>query len=127
MPNKQSYIPAILCIEDYELNLFIGVHQFERQTTQKIYITIKISYDSMPKSVYTDDLSHSLCYDLLCEKISFYNDKIFNTIERLGSEVMGIVKKEVNDLQVNNIEIHIKKFPKIHNLQGGVTFVINSA
>ncbi|WPX97309.1 dihydroneopterin aldolase [Candidatus Bandiella euplotis] len=112
---------SILQITDYELFVNIGVEEGERKNKQRILLSIKIFFKTIPKAVITDRITDTKCYLNLCNKLDIFNNQEFNTIEALAHANFKFVK---DIFQADNVRLQVTKFPDIPSLKGGVSFAI---
>ena len=101
----------------------MGVTEKERICRQKILLSVEVKFKKLPQATKTDDISHTISYHKLCNKLRVFNNSTFCTIEYLGMEIYKMLYKLVIP---NNLRVEIKKLPVIENLLGGVKFVIDT-
>lgn len=95
MAVKESKNPrSSLVIDNLKLRLHLGVTAKERAKKQAALITAKIDFANLPLACETGDISDTLCYDTLVQKIKkFCHKKEFTLIENLGMQLFTLIKK----------------------------------
>jgi len=69
----------------------IGVHAFERQIKQRIYLDISIKYDF---SASEDDITKTLDYAALASCVTHYvENQAFQLIESIAHGVLSLIQK----------------------------------
>ena len=115
-----------LTIENFQLNLKIGVSAAERKNAQKIFLNVKISVDgAVPPAEISDNIKDvSVNYDKLLQKIRQLERNEYKLIEHCAAEIYTIVHANVKeDACIIDVEVH--KYPEIDNLIGGVKYKIS--
>lgn len=113
-----------LAINDFELPVYLGVSVKERAKKQKILITAKINFASPPRACKTGQISDTICYDTLIQKIKkFCHNKKFTLIELLGAQLFVLIKQSIyKDCE---LYLHIAKLYPLKDLAQS-TFEISS-
>ena len=112
-----------IVINKYELEAFIGISQEERVQKQKIILTIEIFFTDIPKAMSSDNITDTICYYNLCNKLKQFNNKVYCTIEFFAQQVFELLN---NIIYPNSLRLEVKKFPVIENLKGDVSFIIEN-
>lgn len=110
-----------LSINGFELPVYLGWPDAERQQAQTVRVDLVIQLKKLPKACETDQLQDTFCYDTLLEHLraKIYNRQ-FHLIEYLTKEIHTIIKTMLPvDCQLT---VSTLKFPAISGLSGGVTF-----
>ena len=77
----------------YEL---IGIYEWERETKQTVVLDIEMAFD-IQKAAETDDIQYTLDYKTVSKRIiSFVEASQFFLVEKLISEIAGIIRNEFN-------------------------------
>lgn len=110
-----------LQVNALKLNVHLGWPEKERLKKQIVWLDLYITFPNVPKACQTDRLENTYCYadiiKILSKQIS---NKTFHLIEHLTAEIYKMVK---NLLPKNVLlSVCITKYPKIKQLQGGVSF-----
>jgi len=83
-----------ICIKQLRVDAIIGIHEWEKRSTQPVYIDLDLSFDCR-KAAHSDDIKDALDYYAVCQKIThFVRASRFELIERLAEEVAQLVLKE---------------------------------
>jgi dihydroneopterin aldolase len=110
-----------LTINGFELPVYLGWPDAERQQAQMVRIDLTVRFAKPPKACVSDQLQDTFCYDTLLthlrEKIS---DKEFRLVEHLTADIHSILKSLLPSDAT--LSVHLLKFPAINGLTGGVTF-----
>lgn len=94
-----------LILTDYQLNLDIGIHDFEIGTKQPMLVDITLEVDD--DMANTDDISDTVDYDFLRDKISeLIKSKRFNLQETLAKNILQICK---SDPRVKKAKVYLRK------------------
>ncbi len=100
----------ILMVQGLSVQTKIGVYAWEQQIQQQVLIDITIPSDF---SACEDDLSHTLDYAALCQKVtSFVESKSFQLIEYLANSVAELIKEE---FQVQQVTVSVAKPHAVKN------------
>ena len=85
-----------LNLENLRLQLHLGVTAKERAKKQTVLVTAKICFSRLPSACKTDDISDTICYDALVQKIKkFCRNREFALIEFLGMQLFLLIKKSL--------------------------------
>lgn len=91
------FYPAVLTLSDLRFKVNLGVTAEEREKLQEIHIDFKFFFADLPKAVYSDSISQTICYFTIAEKIqNFCQEKNFNTLEYLCHVLHGYVREQVD-------------------------------
>ena len=91
---KGNKLHSALTLHELQLKVYLGVTALERATKQTVLISLKISFFRLPLGCSTGNLSDTVCYASLTQKIKkFIQDKKFTLVENLGKELFGLIKK----------------------------------
>lgn len=117
---------CVLCIKDFKLVLRIGVESWERASTQDILLSISIIPSEVLKGGVSDDISDVIDYHQLLMHLKQLEDKEYKLIERLASDAFSLITEYLNNKNsiksTYNVEVSIKKHPKIEGLEGFVEY-----
>lgn len=115
----------ILELEALEVEAYIGCYSEEQTKKQKINISWKIYFDKEPKACNTDNLSDSICYNVISSKIKEMTlSKHWNLIEHLAKNIYELIKLEIKNSGCEaKILVTIDKFPNIEGLKGKTSFL----
>lgn len=110
-----------LAINQFELPVFLGWPQDERQAMQTVSLDIHIHFNTPPKACDSDQLDDTFCYSWLTDQIK---EKVaqstFRLIEHLAKTIHSIINELLPD--TNMIAVNVTKKPAIDGLKGGMTF-----
>ena len=112
-----------LIITDYELDVFIGITEKEREQKQKIKLTIEIYFKDIPNATNSDNIKDTICYHNLCNTLKQFNNNVYSTIEFITQQMFKLLN---NIIYPNNLRLKVKKFPVIENLKGDIEFIIEN-
>ena len=119
--NKKKSLQCSLSINQFEVPVFLGWPDKEREHRQIVSIDIHISISSPPKACHTDNLDDTFCYDHLTQQIrAKLAEKSFRLVEHLTHTILTISKELIPDTIM--ISVNVTKKPPIEGLNGGVTF-----
>lgn len=115
-----------LSIKDFFLWVYLGVSEAEKQSPQAISLDIEISASVLPKGIFSDQISDTLCYDQLLKTIKQKIEQhgSFNLIENLMACVYASVYHVLlpNFDKSTSLKVSVHKLnPPVPYLQGGVT------
>lgn len=112
---------SYLSIKQLELNVNLGWRDQERRQEQAVLLDVDIYYAAIPKACETDDLTDTVCYADLIEKIHQHTrDKKYKLVEHLSADLYQLIKSQLS-MQAN-IVVRVTKYPKLKGLTGGVCF-----
>ena len=95
-----------LFLEDYEILVDIGIHEFEQNTPQRIAISVEILLDSKGP-VSCDDIKSTLDYDFIRNEIKdLIKGRRFNLQETLCWDILDRIKSRRN---IKQIKVKTKK------------------
>lgn len=111
----------MLSINGFELPVYLGWPEAERQQIQTVRIDLTIQFAAPPKACETDQLQDTFCYDELLEQLRVkIADRPFRLLEHLTSEIYKIIKPELP--KDAKLTVNALKWPPIIGLTGGVAF-----
>ncbi len=96
----------LLTITDLELWTRIGIPDLERETEQRLLITVEMNLDTRA-AAKTDDVKKSINYFDVCEDLKTLAKTERKTIERFAEDAAQMILARHKPLSVR---IHIKKF-----------------
>ena len=129
---KANYVPntsvappspsARIRVDDLILSLKVGWTENERKEPQSIAISMELRLRTMPTAVYSDDLSETICYGAMVEKVEdFLANREFCLLEHLAHSVYEFLKEDCGDQAL--IFINVRKIePPLEHVRGGVSF-----
>lgn len=113
---------ATLEINNLVLPLNIGLTEQERSVPQDININIKITFNSLPKACYSDNIDETICYERLVTLIKeFCKNNQFKLIENLTFKLHNYIQGLISD---NSVELTISKKPPIDSIKGNCSFTL---
>lgn len=129
MNKTNSKISSLgICIESLQLNLHIGVEEWERSEKQKVFISLRLQPNYILSAAYSDNISETINYHTLSLRIKELETKEYKLIEKLASDVFSVVSlflsKEYKITGKCNIEICIQKYPKVESFTDGVQCIL---
>lgn len=112
-----------MMIKNLSLNVFVGVHDFEKRMAQEILIDIEL-ITSQIKSLRSDLIEDTLDYDQIVQQITkICTQKHYNLIEHLAYSLLSEIKI-LNGVEM--CEITVKKPNAVKNADfTAVTLVSN--
>lgn len=120
MTNKNS-LQASLAINDFEMPVFLGWPDDERQEPQLVSVTINILFEKLPLACETDNLTDTFCYDFLLEQLKQKTaENPIRLIEHLAKKIHDILQELLPS--VHMLSVSVTKKPNIAGLKNGVTF-----
>ncbi len=123
-PSKSNKdLSGVLYIKDLVIPIHIGVTDGERKVPQDISIDLELHFLEIPKGCTTDRIEDTFCYEKLCGELNtLLKSKEFNLVERLTLDIFTFIEKK----QVfSDINISIKKRPKIDGLNGHISMELS--
>jgi dihydroneopterin aldolase len=86
----------IIFLGGLEIETIIGIYDWERVTKQTVILDIEMAFD-IQKAAETDDIQYALDYKTVSHRIiSFVEATQFLLVEKLISEIAGIIRNEFN-------------------------------
>jgi dihydroneopterin aldolase len=86
----------IIFLGGLEIETIIGIYDWERETKQTVVLDIEMAFDTK-KAAETDDIQYALDYKTVSKRIiSFVEASQFLLVEKLISEIAGIIQTEFN-------------------------------
>ena len=86
----------IVFLGGLEIETIIGIYDWERDTKQTVVLDIEMAFD-IKKAAETDDIQYALDYKTVSKRIiSFVEASQFLLVEKLISEIAGIIQNEFN-------------------------------
>jgi len=86
----------IIFLGGLEIETIIGIYDWERVTKQTIILDIEMAFD-IQKAAETDDIQYALDYKTVSRRIiSFVEASQFFLVEKLISEIAGLIRNEFN-------------------------------
>lgn len=81
-------------ITDLKISTRIGVHVWEQQILQPLFINLQLFYDF---SKSNDSIENTLDYDKVCQLVTSYvSEHHFKLIETVAEKVCDLIKREFN-------------------------------
>ena len=109
-------------IVDLEIETIIGVYPQERQTKQRLIVSIELEID-MTIAIQSDRLEDTVDYDALSQDIRQYVRKSrYHLIESLGQCILDRI---MSNKQIRSTRIRLVK-PKALDIAGTVELELNS-
>lgn len=116
-----KHIKSHLLIRNLELLVHLGWPKQERLEAQIVFLEIKISFLKPPQACQTDELTDTICYASLIEKIKTeVKQSTYHLIEHLAASIFKIIQETINESI--SLSVRIIKHPKIAGLNGDVSF-----
>lgn len=85
-----------LTLEQYRIDVFLGVDEYEHQKKQSVFCDVSINFEDKPLACTSDNLSETICYDELLKTVSnSVENQQFKLIEKLAEFVFDIIKTNV--------------------------------
>jgi FolB domain-containing protein len=114
-------IKTRLELKDWQLNVFLGCHDWEQLQPQLVSIDINLIYAQAPLGCQSDNLKETNCYASLLNNLSKHlHLQKFNLIEHLAYKIYSLCKEFI--LTDDKISIKItKQLPQL-NLRQGASF-----
>ncbi len=108
-----------LRISSLRVSTHIGVHNWEQKILQPLLLDIVIPMDA---SLCQDQLSQTIDYDSLCQKIiHFIESNRFLLIETVATQVAQLIQKEFN---IQHLSLSVSKPNAVKNA-GNICININ--
>ncbi len=96
-------------LKNIETQIFLGIEEQEKNTKQKILISLSFDFDTS-KAEMSDDITDTLNYLPIQKFIkNFPKEKKFNLLEKLHRDLSNKLSENFSDLK--NITLQIEKFP----------------
>lgn len=113
---------STLHVRGLRLVVHLGWGDEERRHPQPIDLDLRIQFAERPPACESDELSGTVCYDKLCEKIRGHcSSKPFRLIERMAFEIHELLSKDLPPGSQLCVKVTKLKLP-IEGLTGGVSF-----
>jgi dihydroneopterin aldolase len=97
---------AIIRIDDLAVDAIIGIYPHERETRQRIYISIELSTD-IAAAAATDDFKQALDYEALAKSArQLASESSFQLVESLA---VVILNKVMQDARVESATVRLRK------------------
>lgn len=117
---------SMLSIDNFQLNLHIGVTEEEREERQKVYVTIMIENKlDVDPGFYSDNINDVTDYESLLLKVKTLEERHFCLIERATQELLRICQPFVR--RGSKIQVKVHKYPSIDGLISGVVYTVYAA
>ena len=86
-----SIVSTKIFLEDYEVDINVGIHEFEKASPQRIVINIEL-FVAGPSSGTSDTIDNAVDYDFLRKEISKLTEtRHFNLQETLCRSILDII------------------------------------
>ncbi len=96
----------IIFLGGLEVETIIGIYDWERVTKQTVILDIEMAFD-IQKAAETDDIQYTLDYKAVSQRIiSFVEASQFLLVEKLISEIAGLIR---NEFKVPWVKITLNK------------------
>ena len=93
-------------IEGLCVDVVIGVHAWEKEITQPLWIDLEMKWDTKP-AAKEDSYQHALCYDSVARAIeSYLKQQTTDLIETVAEKVAYLVESEFG---VQAVEVTVRK------------------
>ncbi len=109
-----------ISLEEIILQTKLGVPDAERQKPQRVIVSLKIMHP-LNAAGETDDITETIDYAVLTEKIVALEKAERRTIERLAEDIATLVLRESKPK--GGVEVTVRKFPPIPLQSVSVTIV----
>src|SRR4051794_12496628 len=85
-----------LLIRRLLLQVRLGGPDEERACPQNVELSVEIGFASPPRACFSDDVSHSVCYDQVSKWLKEYAEtQSFRTIEKLGFGCRALLREHL--------------------------------
>jgi len=82
-----------ILIRQLEVDAIIGIHDWEKQNRQAVYVDLDLSFDCKA-AAKSDDINDALDYFKVCEQVtSFISNSRFELIETLAEKITELILK----------------------------------
>jgi FolB domain-containing protein len=98
-----------LTIHDLEIWSHIGVPEEERESEQRLLVTIELMFDARA-AAQGDDVKKSINYHDLASDVHTLARKERQTIERFADDIARMVRRKYKS---ESVTVTVKKFPAI--------------
>lgn len=95
-----------LTITDLSLWTRIGVPDAERETEQRLHLTITMSTDAAVVAK-DDDIQKGIDYDAVCKAVRELGNQERKTIEKLAEDIADLI---LRDFSVEKVDVTVKKY-----------------
>lgn len=100
----------------------LGCEPAERVQAQEVGVTLELRFVRPPGGFETDELSDTLCYQELSEKlINFCESREYRLIEKLAHDIYSLAREMAGSTATIGVEVH-KRRPPVDRLQGGSSY-----
>lgn len=104
-----------IIIRGLRLDMLIGVHEHEKKKAQPVLINVEIDLTD-PRPSWNDDLSQTLCYDLLSRKIkSLADSRHYNLVETFAEDLAQLC---LTNNKADFVLVEIVKIEALPNAAG---------
>lgn len=114
MPNLKDNPKDIVFIKDLQLDIIIGVYDYERTTPQPISLTLEMEWDNR-QAGSTDELGYALDYAKITDFIiAFAKQSEFFLVERFTE---ALAEKLLHTFSIKALTLEMSKLTAIANAQ----------
>ncbi len=111
-------------IRQLEVDAIIGIHDWEKQQTQPIFLDMDLSFDCR-QAAQSDDIKDALDYFEVCQQVTeFVAASRYELIETLAEQVAALVLKQ---FECNKIKLTLFKPEAIANTQTVAVRIVRKA
>lgn len=89
-----------IVIEDFEIKMFLGLHDFEKKEPQRVYVSVEVDV-----SLENCDYNNIFDYDKITDYMKTYNGKSIETQEELTFNI----HKYILNLGCKNAKVYSRK------------------
>lgn len=108
-----------LRLDNLSLQVHLGCLEDERSIPQEVRITLDCRFQEAPPGFQSDELSGTLCYAEISEKITgMIESRPYHLIEKMAADIYEIAKSWAHDRAQIALCVHKVK-PPVRNLRGG--------
>ncbi len=99
-------------LKNIELNLHLGVPEEERETKQKVLVSVFFEVETQ-KAEISDDVEDTVNYQIIYDIIQAFEKKSEKKAYKLLEKLHRDLKNEINSkkLKITDLEIYIEKMP----------------
>ena len=119
-----------LSINDLRLWIHLGCGLEEQFNLQQVSVDIEFLFPTPPIAIETDDLSDTVCYLKVVERIqATLKQKFYHLIEHVTGSIHNDIQTELNNSKHAGINFTVtvrKVSPPVPGIHGGVTFSYSS-
>ncbi|MFC3192914.1 dihydroneopterin aldolase [Marinicella sediminis] len=103
-----------ILIRKLQVDAIIGIHDYEKQQKQPVWLDMDLSFDCLP-AAQSDDIRDALDYFKVCERVShFVASTRYELIEALAEAVTEVV---LNEFACEQIELTLYKPNAVANTE----------